>query len=1763
MRGLIRHVLLLSLFFSLQTTGGFAQPAPVPSLDPGSAVVTGFSGTMAPDPSKPLPRDRSVVDLTFIDPEGASAEIVDVGHPGGTWNAALLRAPKTFRVTAGQVGQVFGVAIGDQPRPDLYLGATSVYGLQIARTGPNGVERLRRGAPGAKWAQGQFGVALQGGPGSLYTVDGTTGVVRLLADVMLDGVPNPGPGLGNIAFDAADRQLFVSDLHTGMIHRIGLDGADLGHFDHGVTGRTAAGLAPEPFDPKNRPVVTTDRFVVDDPGTWGFAAAKRQVWAVTLHDRRLYYSVLEGPQIWSVGLTANGDFAADARLEVEVPPPATPMAVTDIAFSAQGAMVVAERGRFGAGFYDYSAFTAPGAPQVLRFWRKTPDAPPSPGLWMPVPQEIPVGFAGDHRNPDGGVAFGTGYDSTGTIAVGACEATLLITGEKLRLAPALHERLDPGGPLPVDGVQIVPSDTVRDGSNPPWTSWFVDYDDQFDDVATSGRIGSVRTVTAPCAPGAAMATVSGGAGGGGGIVTTSPPYVDGPDDCVGADCSPCPTGTNPDGTCVGTWIPVDLAIAKTGATTPVPEVGAYSFKLTITNTGAPFTAPAGTITVTDVVPAGMTFTGATGSPGWTCAPATVPAGQTLTCTYSGGPVPSGTVGTIAITATAAGPAPFPPFTNCARVHLDPSSGMNDSDRSNNRACITVTKPGGKIDVGIKKTGVSKPGPAGTDYTFTLAMTNVGPAFTGANVITVTDVVPAGMTFTAATGAPDWTCVPAGPIPAGGTLTCTYVGTGPAAAGASLGTITVTATAPGGGPFENCAKIATSGGFVDPNQDDNKSCITVGTVDLAIAKTGVLVPVVDMPPAGAANYSYTLTITNTGTPFTVGAGVVTVTDVAPAGVTFTSVTASAGWTCTPATVPPLSPLTCTFAGGSVPSGVVGTVTIKATAKGKGPFENCSSVGLDPGSGFQDSNPANDKSCVTLTLDGWTPVDPPPPVPHACGVNVIFVVDESASVGSNAWQITTALSNAASIFNTNGAQAALIHFSDNAQLVQPMGTATWGNIATGYSPSGGTNWEAAMTMAKSVLTTAPPNTIIVFITDGIPTAFLDGSGAVQYTTDSVLATNEAVPVVNQIYAAGVPILGIGIGSVSTHLNHLLGGNVALTPGYGGLDGALTGLAQQSCPSLYLSKRIGSGHNSTYINYHGNPGPHQVPVTLTATNSGGALVGVSVEDALPPELTAPTTFVATPSVVPTVAGTVVTWPIGAMAANSSATLTFQATVTPSGPLPTDGSWHCFKNYSQVRAVGTGVVNSVPGNMANAVTGPVHEPDEAADQICVQDYDPPPPQPCTTPQLLVKKTIDSEVCRPAAQGATTSGAPCTFHVTVTAQCTDFNGPVRFGEGVFAGTGTTAVSVPIASVTSSPSTPCTWGTTTPTSCVANVTLAQNQSITFTVTLAAPIPDGSYRNCFLADGKPTVPPDFPSAYTDVNPNTSPSGGLWGNCRPFIVSNAAPAGLVAVCPPGQKALPGRGCEAPPKTCAAPLVADPSGTTCICPQGSVQRGKECVPSPTVCRPPLVVDPATGSTCICPKGTEQRGRECVPTSSSCRPPMITDPKGTGCICPQGTVQRGKECVPVQHECRRPFVPDPAGGVGCVCPEGTVRDRDRCVRPVVCRPPQVLDSSGTACRCPEGTTRKGGQCVQPTVCKAPARLNRRGDCECPAGFVAKGSSCVQRTRDRPTAIPDPVRREIPGPVHREIPNGRIVPHGSDDPGPSSKGRSGESRDKLRLPTP
>src|SRR5690606_21041553 len=150
--------ILLFVFMFAAFAGAHAQDG---VLEPGDAVVTGFSGIKPADAD--LPPGTNPLDEFFIDREGASAQVLSLRAPGGPPEGQLIAAPPKLQIKAGQVGQVFATALDDGAEggtPNVYLGATSAYGLHIVLPDSDGdgyPERVRNGHPNAEWMPGQFG----------------------------------------------------------------------------------------------------------------------------------------------------------------------------------------------------------------------------------------------------------------------------------------------------------------------------------------------------------------------------------------------------------------------------------------------------------------------------------------------------------------------------------------------------------------------------------------------------------------------------------------------------------------------------------------------------------------------------------------------------------------------------------------------------------------------------------------------------------------------------------------------------------------------------------------------------------------------------------------------------------------------------------------------------------------------------------------------------------------------------------------------------------------------------------------------------------------------------------------------------------------------------------------------------------------------------------------------------------------------------------------------------------------------------------------------------------------------------------------------------------------------------------------------------------------------------------------------------------------------------------------------------------------------
>lgn len=472
-----------------------AQHAPTAAYAIGNAVVTGFSGALPPGQIAPGGDPDT---LTFIDVDGASLRVVDLQHLYGPPAAQLVGAPKPLSVPAGQIGQVFGVAFDDGSPPNIYAAATSVYGLPIVVAGSDGeLQHIRVGATNAAFMPGLWGP--QGGPGSIWKIDGATGRVTLFANVMLGSRTNSGPALGGLAFDPDSKSLFVADRETGFIHRFGLDGRELGRYGHGVTGRVAQGLQPVRWDSRRRIDITSSQFDSAQPATWNYAAPERRIFGLAVYQHRLYYAVANGLQIWSVGLHADGSFGNDPTIELAVPPSSGPTEISKITFDEQGRMVLAERPA-PTGAFDFEALAVPSIGRVLRY-AVVGTTTNGRRIWQPSPDEYAIGFPADFRNDNGGVAIGYSYNVHGDIDLGRCGGFVWTTGEDLRESSdaKLAAQLGQSGDLDVAGLQGNGTWQARPANAPPLNSYFIAYVDESADAAARGHMGDIA-VERQCPP---------------------------------------------------------------------------------------------------------------------------------------------------------------------------------------------------------------------------------------------------------------------------------------------------------------------------------------------------------------------------------------------------------------------------------------------------------------------------------------------------------------------------------------------------------------------------------------------------------------------------------------------------------------------------------------------------------------------------------------------------------------------------------------------------------------------------------------------------------------------------------------------------------------------------------------------------------------------------------------------------------------------------------------------------------------------------------------------------------------------------------------------------------------------------------------------------------------------------------------------------------------------------------------------------------------
>lgn len=271
-----------------------------------------------------------------------------------------------------------------------------------------------------------------------------------------------------------------------------------------------------------------------------------------------------------------------------------------------------------------------------------------------------------------------------------------------------------------------------------------------------------------------------------------------------SSATPDPNASNNSSTVASdVTVAADLAVTKVGPA-GVASGASITYTITAMNNGP---ADATGVTFTDVIPTGTTYTSVSQmtGPTFTCNSLAVPVTGTLSC--SAGSFPRGATATFTLV-VATSPSTTGAIVNTVTI----TSSTPDPLPGNNSATSSVTATPTATDLSIVKTSnVNQIAIVGSNVTYTLVVTNNGPAL--ATGTTVTDTLPGGMTPTSVTTSQ-------GTCSGSGVVVCTL---GNLASGASA-TITIGITLPAtASSFTNTATVASVN--ADTNPANNSSTVT--------------------------------------------------------------------------------------------------------------------------------------------------------------------------------------------------------------------------------------------------------------------------------------------------------------------------------------------------------------------------------------------------------------------------------------------------------------------------------------------------------------------------------------------------------------------------------------------------------------------------------------------------------------------------------------------------------------------------------------------------------------------------------------------------------------------------------------------------------------------------------------------------------------------------------------------------------------------------
>ena len=247
----------------------------------------------------------------------------------------------------------------------------------------------------------------------------------------------------------------------------------------------------------------------------------------------------------------------------------------------------------------------------------------------------------------------------------------------------------------------------------------------------------------------------------------------------------------------------DVSVTKT-APAAATAGSNLTYTITVANAGP---SDAANVNLDDTLPAGTTFVSEsqTSGPTFTCT-----TGATISCSIAAFPAGSTAVFsvTVNVAAATANGTVISNTANVASSTFDPAAGNNTS--------TAQTTIGANADLSVTKSGPSAT-PSNTNVTYTVVAANAGPS--NAASVTLTETVPAGMTFVSAiqTTGPVFACSGTGPI------VCTIASFAAGASATFQFTFNVPLGTAAGTQTSNTVTISSP--TLDPNPANNNASVT--------------------------------------------------------------------------------------------------------------------------------------------------------------------------------------------------------------------------------------------------------------------------------------------------------------------------------------------------------------------------------------------------------------------------------------------------------------------------------------------------------------------------------------------------------------------------------------------------------------------------------------------------------------------------------------------------------------------------------------------------------------------------------------------------------------------------------------------------------------------------------------------------------------------------------------------------------------------------